>query len=186
MTMNQVIQTDLLTLSTNYMRKYFFALLAIPALVAGCQSMDEDGANILTGNSLAQQMTGEWSAAVLHVEAKSWKGTDIDSTFTITQAEFNETFGFDKNKGVYQLDGTFEEFFISAVDTVLSKVSGNWDAKGDTVYVQQMNPNISENHYHFELKGDTGYFKGYLDWDRDGKKDDFFISKALKSPLPVE
>lgn len=162
------------------MHKYL-ALIAVSIMVMGCQSLQEDNDSILTGNTLANQMAGQWTTIELHIEAKSWGNSDKDSTFTIHQSQFNTSFGFAKNKGVYKLDGTFEEEFISDVDTVLSKVSGNWDAKGDTVYVQQMYPNISENHYHFELKGDTGYFTGYLDWDRDGKADDYFVSKSFKS-----
>lgn len=162
------------------MRNYLLPLLLASTYIIGCQNYQEETDNILAKNTLAQDMAGVWSTEVLHVEVHTWMDTEKDSTFSIPQSDFNEAFGFARNKGVYKLDGTFEEYFISSVDTVLSKVSGNWDAKDDTVYVQQMNPNISENHYHFELKGDTGYFTGYLDWDRDGKKDDFFISKSVK------
>ncbi len=156
----------------------------LAVILFSCNNMNKDGDNILAGNTLAKQMTGQWHTIGLHVEAKSWNNTDKDSIFDIPSTEFNFKLGFNKNIGTYKLDGSFEETYYSYSDSLLMRVTGNWDAKGDTVYVQQMSPSINENHYYFELKGDTGYFKTYLDWDKDGKKDDLFTSTALKKELP--
>ncbi len=145
-------------------------------------SCGNDGNNkgYLAGNPLAENMAGNWHTQELHIEVSSYNGDGSDTVFHIPYDYFPAMLGIVDNKGKYELDGTFEESYYGPNDSLMMSVSGNWDVKDDTVYVQQMVPSYNENRYTLELKGDTGIFRGYVDWDRDGYYDDLFTGKALK------
>lgn len=163
------------------MRKLLY-ILSLVGVISACNNptKQDSGDNVLPERDLARDMAGKWRTLSFEVHVNSFQGQDKDTVIKIANADFGRLVPFIENRGEYKLDGTFEEFFYKTKDSILIKVSGSWITEGDTIYVQQLYPSFTENKYQLVLKNDTGTFTSYLDWDRDGKADDYYIGTSLK------
>jgi hypothetical protein len=75
----------------------------------------------------------------------------------------------------FRADSSWESVYRNLNDSIFRIVSGNWYTVNDSLFMEQTAPDSSVNStYHYEFEENTALFKGFLDWDQDGKPDDLY------------
>lgn len=132
----------------------------------------------LTGGCLAQTISHKEAAG-------TWQLYDIkitlaspDEVVDVASTELMEKLNLTANVGEYHADSTFSDVYYGEGGKELGKSTGRWYIKRDSFYViQEGGQSIA---YHLEMKGDTGTFSGFVDWDADGAQDDLVESRAIR------
>lgn len=156
------------------MYKYLIALAFASLCLESCSTTTPD-------QTPQQEMTGTWTTEKIRVKINSLNNTDEDSVIIADASEFPEKLQIYKNVGDYNADGTFSDRYYASEDSVIVEVTGTWDISGDSVIVHQKEPVERIHVYMFKYKRGKGFFKGMVDWDGDGKKDDEFTGIASKA-----
>jgi hypothetical protein len=72
-------------------------------------------------------------------------------------------------------DGSWKSEYRNLDDSIFRVTSGKWTVMGDSLIMEQTVPDSSfKTGYHVTISGNSATFKGYLDWDNDGEKDDLY------------
>ena len=144
-------------------RSKFLGLLAL--VLAACSS-----------NNREEYLLGEWYNESLRVDIDALDGTP-DSIFSVPAGQWEEILQIQPIRTTYKADGTYESVYTELDGTLLQKTSGQWALKGDSLFLTSQGLTTS---YYFEGKDGKGLFEGFLDWDTDGKSDDFYSGVQIK------
>lgn len=152
--------------------KNLIIILVFGMLFASCEKKEP---------TLKEYMTSSWETTYLKIEMATFKNTENSSVF-------EDKFGPKANRiaqSEYNADGTFTAWFVDKAGNHLGSTSvGNWDVKGDTLYVDFVygGKDVKVG-YHIE-RTEEG-FKGVskYDWDDDGEKDDLLTMKTKRIDL---
>lgn len=111
-----------------------------------------------------------------------WRNLEIivrmpDSVLQVRDTLWQHKLGIKPIITAFNGDRTFHSEYRSPEDSLIMTSTGTWAVMGDTL---SMIEHGIENKYHFLIAGDTVFFRGYLDWDQDGKANDHYAGKQLK------
>lgn len=135
-------------------------------LVAGCKT--RKGAF-----DLREALIGEWTNASMVVEMHSHLNSDSNKTIQVKDNEWKEKTGFAPIKTNLKKDGSFFSEYRTVTDSLFYLAEGTWEVKQDSL-IMQFKPKMNYAKYKVEIHGNSGSFTGLLDWDQDGKQDDFY------------
>lgn len=145
-------------------------------LVAAIVSLGIIGCN--SNPSKDVDISGTWETVYLKVQLNTINNTDSALTIEANLSEFPAKLGIQSNIGTYNRDGTYEDSYIMP-DGRTQNTAGTWSSLGDTVLVEQQDPEFRLHKFRCELKGDTGIFTGPVDFDNDGQQDDDFYGVSV-------
>jgi len=132
-------------------------------------------------NNLSQQLIGEWRNESLKIKINSFNNTDS----TITSESKNAT-EWEKNLHIkpirtfFKSDGTYYSEYRTLGDSLFRKPSGTWIIKGDSIIMNELQPEKGVFKLHVSINNDIATFQGLIDFDGDGKMDDEYFGTQKK------
>ena len=156
---------------------FFCVIGAVLLFATSCKpGSSENNEEEPEGNAII----GTWKSTYVSAKFKSFNGTEKDTSFEVTQPNFLKVLGISNNIGYYYEDGSYVEKYFDKNDSLFMEAKGRWELIGDSILVNQRSPSLTSNKLHFKMDKEFGTFTGYVDWDRDGAKDDFYVAVAKK------
>ena len=64
--------------------------------------------------------------------------------------------------------------------SVVERTSGRWAANDATLTLIQLVPNQAQLSYQYAVDESRVTFESQLDWDSDGAKDDYYVSRGRR------
>lgn len=138
-------------------------------IMFGCSGSEEKGTDVKE-EATNQSIIGEWRNVSLIVRMP-------DSTVNVPEGEWEAVLGIKPIRTTFNENGTFVSEYRTLEDSVFMTSNGTWLIEGDTLAMVERG---IENKYHFYLDGETAIFRGYLDWDQDGQRNDHYAGKQLR------
>ncbi|PQJ69148.1 hypothetical protein [Polaribacter butkevichii] len=147
--------------------KSLFFILLFGILFVGCEPA-------LTTKEF---MVGSWQTTYLKIEMYTVNKTDSLQVYEDKFEEDSELVAQSK----YNKDGTFSAWFINKKGEQISKASGIWSVKKDSLLVA-FNYGGRDMKVSYDItKTDEGFIgKSKYDWDEDGDFDDLLMMKTKR------
>ncbi|WP_343330929.1 hypothetical protein [Polaribacter staleyi] len=147
--------------------KSLFFILLFGILFVGCEP-------VLTTKEF---MVGSWQTTYLKIEMYTVNKTDSLQIYEDKFEEDSELVAQSK----YNKDGTFSAWFINKKGEQISKASGSWSVKNDSLLVA-FNYGGRDMKVSYDItKTDEGFIgKSKYDWDEDGDFDDLLMMKTKR------
>jgi hypothetical protein len=159
------------------------SLLFLSVLFAvSCNSGDKTKQLNEITTTTTQQLTGEWSNLMLHVEIHSKDNTDSSELLEVDRAHWEEKLKIKPIRTFFRADSTWNSAHYNLQDSIVYNPSGKWWIKnGKELMMAQQFPSADTTRYLVNISGDTASFEATLDWDMDGKRDDRYFGTQIKA-----
>lgn len=125
----------------------------------------------------AELLIGKWSNLDLKVLVNHASSEDSAYTFVVPPGEWEQILNIKPILTEFKSDGTYSSEYRSLQDSVIRETDGTWDMIADTLILIEEG---TATRYHFKIEGSEVIFKGWLDWDQDGKLDDLYSGRQVK------
>ncbi len=102
----------------------------------------------------------------------------VDSLFSVPKGQWEAILGIKPIRTTYALEGKYTSEYISLAGELLQSKEGQWELKGDSLFLTEDNQTTA---YFFDWREGKAAFIGYLDWDNDGHADDLYEGVQLKN-----
>ncbi len=124
--------------------------------------------------NLEAELPGTWEIINIRVDIPSAGGQDTSIVFEIQESEWERVYNVQPKRTYFNLDDTYREEFRSIRDSLISQNSGTWMIEGDSLRMIE-----ADTSYHYQVRVESGLaeFRGLLDWDGDGAKDDDYYAR---------
>jgi len=119
---------------------------------------------------------GQWYNESMAVKINALDGT-VDSIFSVPAGQWEAILGIKPILTTYTEDGKFNSDYISLEGEVLQSKTGEWELKGDSLFLTEDGQTTA---YFFDWREGKAGFIGYLDWDNDGHPDDLYEGIQIK------
>ena len=147
------------------MLKRFLSIMVLLALCVACgQNKQEE---LILGNWYNESM-------MVELDAKSGR---IDSVFNVPASQWEAILNIKPIETNYATNGEYSSDYINLMGELLQTSTGQWELKDDTLYLTEQGKTTA---YHFSWLEGKAIFRGYLDWDNDGFKDDLYTGVQIK------
>jgi len=150
---------------------FYFFLIIFSTIINACGQQ----------NNLSQQLIGEWRNESLRIKINSFNNTD--STITSESknvAEWEKNLHIRPIRTFYKSDGTYYSEYRTLSDSIFRRPSGTWVIKGDSITMNELQPEKAVFKLHVFIKNSIATFQGLIDFDGDGKMDDEYFGTQRK------
>lgn len=134
-----------------------------------------------TNETSTQQLIGEWNNLSIKVDINSNNNSDSNEVFEVNLAEWEEKLKIKPIRTFFRKDSSWNSAHYNLKDSLVYNPSGKWWVENDKLVMVQQFPSVDTTTYSFLLEKDTVSFECIIDWDMDGKKDDKYFGKQVKS-----
>lgn len=149
-----------------YKSPFILCCIIAALLVSSC---NDTGGSEQDPNQL---LIGKWQNVSLVMTTNSVNNLDSTSVMKVDESNWEEELNIKPIITEFRADSTYTSTYRNLNDSIVGTTKGKWYVKGDSItMIEYGNPNS----YYMELAGDTASFTGYLDWDGDGKSDDYYV-----------
>lgn len=100
-----------------------------------------------------------------------------DSLFSVPKGQWEAVLGIKPIITTYTEDGKYTSDYISLEGDLLQSKEGQWQLKGDTLYLTEDEQTTA---YFFDWREGKAGFISYLDWDNNGKANDLYEGIQVK------
>ena len=130
-----------------------------------------------TGDRSGDLLIGSWSNIDLEVLVNQRDPVDSVYTFEVLEGDWEQTLNIKPIVTEFRRDGSYRSEYRSLQDSVIREAEGFWKMDRDTLILIEDGTATS---YHMELSDGKVTFRGWLDWDQDGKQDDLYSGRQKK------
>lgn len=131
-----------------------------------CNQLSED-----TGQ-LRNKLVGEWRNVSINVTINTVNNSDSSAVFAADESNWEQKLRMKPIRTFYKEDGAYISEYRDLNDSLFHKASGTWSVRGDSLILNQTQPNAKTYLSQVFIKDNLAEFTIRLDWDQDGKKDD--------------
>jgi hypothetical protein len=128
----------------------------------------------------SNELIGEWNNLSIRINIQSKNNLDSSEVFEVTRPEWEERLRIKPIRTFFRSDSTWNSAHYNLKDSLVYNPSGKWWIKENKLVMLQDFPSPDTTSYTFLLKKDTALFESLLDWDMDGRKDDFYSGRQIK------
>jgi hypothetical protein len=100
-----------------------------------------------------------------------------DSIFKVPEGQWENILKIKPILTTYYPEGRYESKYYNLMDSLLFTSEGNWELKGDSLYLKEAGI-ITTYHVFLDLPKAT--FTGQLDWDQDGDSAEVYQGVQIK------
>ncbi|MGZ3885104.1 MAG: hypothetical protein ACXVPQ_07670 [Bacteroidia bacterium] len=129
---------------------------------------------------LRRQLIGEWRNVTLHVDVITANGTDKNTVWESNEGNWEERLHIKPIRTFFKDDNTFYSEYYNLKDSLIYRPTGKWDLKGNKLTFYYLKPKADTLYFTLSITNGIATFKGKLDWDEDGKKDDLYAGTQRK------
>lgn len=127
-----------------------------------------------------KQLIGEWNNLSIKIDIHSKNNSDSNEVFEVNRPEWEERLKIKPIRSFFREDSTWNSAHYNLKDSLVYNPSGKWWIENEKLVMLQQKPSPDTTQYSFVINKDTATFECMLDWDMDGKKDDFYSGKQIK------
>jgi valyl-tRNA synthetase len=120
----------------------------------------------------SQQLTGTWEMIELSVKVNQ----DSVLNFAVRENDWKNLLQVKPAQTTFLRDNTFRREFKSLGDDLIDQEEGSYSLEKDTLYMYSFDTTI----YKIHLSKGQMLWSGFVDWDDDGEKDDFYVGRQRK------
>jgi len=155
------------------MKKIAFLQILLCLIWAACQNNSTKKLN-------NENIAGTWSNTLMKMKFESYKNTTKDSTLIVTKDNWVEILKIQPIKTTFEINGTYKSEYFGSDGKFLQAVSGKYWFQNDSVVLKQLLPKEDFNAYKTKIWGNSISFETNIDFDSDGKKDDYYYGEQEK------
>jgi hypothetical protein len=131
-------------------------------------------------NSAPHPLIGRWTTDDVLVFYDA-TGRSLDArTFRITANDWGDVLGLAPRQVAFAADGTYWSEQRGVDGSVVERTSGRWAANEATLTLIQLVPTQAQLSYQYAVDESHLTFESQLDWDSDGAKDDYYVSRGRR------
>lgn len=164
--------------------------ILIPALiliVSACSDHTEPNTELSETPvvELEDQLEGTWSNIYLNLQVNYAGLKDSIKVTEVNERNWLEKLGIKPIITTFKKGGTYESKYFNINDSLVRNPKGNWAVDGDTLIMSEL-PEGTEYRLHLSFaksadgKSSIARFKGMMDFDMDGSKDDMYYGEQRK------
>lgn len=131
-------------------------------------------------SSSESALQGAWKNISIQVDIATYKGSDSAAAFVATEDNWDEKMKIKPIKTHFRENGTYVSRYFTPGDSLVMERRGDWEVDGDTLVMQEMQPDETTYVTKFNVEGDTARFETLMDWDQDGEKDDRYTGVQVR------
>lgn len=124
-----------------------------------------------------KKLIGTWESLSIKVEINKESGS---RTLEVPRSEWEEKLKIQPIETTYNADSTYTSVYKSLEGKVITTNKGSWYIKKGDLVMREVEPRKETFNYSVKFDGDSVFFKGAIDWDLDGKKDDMYEGWQIK------
>lgn len=154
---------------------YFFAIIAITALLPSCKPTPAKEA-LKAPTTLSEALVGQWRNLTIEVEQLTVHDSDSTSLFRVDSSNWEAKLGIRPIRTYFNADGSFRSEHYNLADSLVLNPTGTWKFVNDDLLEMITTAPFQDTTFcRTLLMGDTVRFDCMVDWDQDGQKDDRYI-----------
>ena len=146
--------------------KHTFFALALSLCLFGCESKP---------GITKEQFIGTWENLNIHATLKMDDGSD--SLVIVNEGEWETKLFIKPIVSEFKADGSFTSAYYSPDGDLLNQGNGKWEIRNDSLVLAYDGFTFV---YKVTFAADSARFESMLDFDQDGKSDDFYDSWQRK------
>ena len=156
--------------------RYYLLAGMLALAIAACQSDKKEIA--AEKANLETTLPGTWETIYMKVKSPTFEKSDSTSVFEASEEYWEARFGVKPYRTYFSEDKKFHTVYRGLNGTLISEVSGIWNAFGDTLMMVE--PKATSQYKVLAEKG-RAHFSAVMDWDGDGEEDDevYFIYRLI-------
>lgn len=122
--------------------------------------------------SLRNQLIGQWRNLTISINMITVNNTDKNELWECNESNWEQCVKIKPIRTYFKKDNTFYSEYYTLKDSLFNKQSGKWNLKDSILTFFYETPKKDTMQFILSIKGEVATFKGKIDWDGDGKKDD--------------
>ena len=143
----------------------------------GSKTQEDSLANDNYMDELEKSIVGTWTNVSMRVAVHTFNNTDTSFMVDITEDNWNQKMNIQPITTVIKADGTYHTQYRNSFDSLIFNPTGQWFIDGDTLVMKDRGTTYK---YQVFVDGNRAEFRNMIDWDYDGKKDDFYYGVQRK------
>ncbi len=139
--------------------------------------------NILKGQPLTDlrsQLIGQWRNLTMHLVLINASHPDKNKVLDYNENNWEDSLHIKPIHTYFNRDNTFYSEYYTLKDSIFYKPTGKWALEGNNLTFYYEKPRVDTLHFTLSIKDNVATFKGMVDWNGDGKKDDEYIGTQRK------
>lgn len=160
------------------------SLYYLPVLGQSGNDVEQNGENSVGQEEafdyamyLEEEITGVWINNSMIVQVNSFNNSDTSFIVDINEETWDMKMNIKPIVTIIREDGTYSSEFRTSFDSLIYRPEGTWMIDGDTLIMQDHQKVYK---YQIFVDGDRAEFKNLIDWDNDGKTDDFYSGVQIR------
>lgn len=125
-------------------------------------------------------LIGRWSTDDVMVFYDATDRSLEARTFHVSAADWGDVLGLEPRQVTFEADGSYWSEQRGIDGNLVERTSGRWAASGTALTLVQLQPSRAELRYQYGVDGSRLTLESQLDWDSDGAKDDFYVSRGRR------
>lgn len=131
------------------------------------------------GDKLEQAVIGTWKNNEIDVDLSTYNNTDTSFHVAVNESSWKIIMNINPIYTQIKEDGTFFTEYRDTLNQVFHTNQGIWFIDGDSLFLEDENENRFP--YKILIKDNEMEMEALVDYDEDGKKDDFYFGKYIRT-----
>ena len=157
---------------------FFMLLLASCSSGQNSKEQNEDTDIFNYGDNLEDGVVGTWKNTEIDVEISTYNNTDTSFNVVVNESSWSVIMNMNPIYTWIKEDGTFYTEYRDTLNQVFHTNGGIWYIDGDSLFLKDERGFMFP--YRVLIKDNEMEMKTLVDYDEDGKKDDFYFGKYRK------
>ena len=129
--------------------------------------------------STQEALVGSWKNVSIEVLINHLDTSENQEVYRVDSLNWEKELGIKPILTVFSKDSTYISYYRNPQDSLVLELNGRWGVASDTLFMLPKE-STSPSYYDMEIIGKLAHFKSHLDWDGDGKADDYYYGIQVK------
>lgn len=131
-----------------------------------------------TQHDLTTQLIGEWRNVYMNIVVNK-KGKPVE-VISADSTNWEAILKIHPIRTHFEKNGTCYSEYFNLKDSLIRRTEGIWFLKGNKITINQIIPNRAVYKYQLSINANHATFSGYIDFNEDGKTDDYYYGIQKK------
>jgi hypothetical protein len=162
------------------MKTYNLLLINLACICVYVMGINALPQNKLLQVTLHQQLIGEWRNQSIRIRLNIYDKAANPVVVEADSSSWEARLQIKPIRTHFKNDETYTSEYRNLKDSVIKTASGKWDIKGDSLTMNQLQPEKSTLKLHLSIIKNKATFSGIIDFDGNGKLDDEYFGVQKK------
>jgi hypothetical protein len=132
--------------------------------------------------NLSRQIIGEWRNVTLKITFDSLNNAGPKKILEANENSWEQVLNIEPIRTHFLSNHTYYSEYRNTKDSLVRMPKGTWSIKGEEITMHQTAPDEAVYVMRLKITGDLAEFKGMIDFDGNGKADDYYYGTQRKQP----